>query len=638
MEFVLVGQPYGGRSTIFNEVAGYRAGSKNQPGAVEDHAHGEVELDGERAGLVDLPGIYSLQLSDDAADPAVEHLLEAPPDTVIVNVVDASVLSRSLELTLQIAELGRPYVVALNMMDEARRKGVRIHVARLSEILGVPVVETVARSGEGIRDLFRAALRAGHEARSPAVVPAPPRLEEAIGDLVRLLADHVPPGRFGPRLLAIKLIERDPTARRLLDPHLPKDVWPAIEARLAELEATTGQATDDLMSAARHTVAYKLFEKVAVVRSTGRRDLRDRLDDVFMHPVLGYVVLIAVLAASFALVFRVGNAVEPVFLDQFDRLAAQLAARLGEGTLAYAVVHGIVAGLGGGVGIVVPYLLPFFVVLAVLEDSGYLPRIACLLDNLMHRIGLHGTSVLPLVMGYGCSVPGILATRVLKGRDRLITAALTTLIPCSARMTLIFGLVGFYISLEAALLIYVVDLLIIGLAGKVMSTFLPDDSPALILEIPRYHLPGPVVVAKKTWFRLEEFIVIVWPLLVVGSVVLELIDFYDLSASINGCLAPYTVQFLGFPAAVGITFLFGILRKELALVLLFAALGTTDIDLVMTRGQIVAYTFFATFYLPCLATFAALAKVVGVRNTAVLGVVTLTVISLLTAGISHVFG
>ncbi len=638
MEFVLVGQPYGGRSTIFNEVAGYRAGSRNVPGVVDDHAHGEVEVDGERAGLVDLPGFYSLQLSDDESDPAVEHLLAAPPDTVIVNVVDASVLSRSLELTLQLAELGRPYVVALNMTDEARRKGIRIHVARLSEILGVPVVETVARSGEGIRDLFRAALRAGREGRPPAILPAPPRLEEAIGDLVHLIGDHVPQGTPGPRFLAIKLIERDPIARSILDPHLPEDVWSAVRARLVALEAATGQATDELMSAARHSVAFDLFERVASFRSRPRRDVRERLDDVLMHPVLGYVFLVAILAASFSLVFQVGNAVEPVFLTWFDRLAVLLAARLGEGTLAYTVVHGIVAGLGGGVGIVVPYLLPFFVVLAILEDSGYLPRIACLLDNLMHRIGLHGTSVLPLVMGYGCSVPGILATRVLKGRDRLVTAALTSLIPCSARMTLIFGLVGFYISFEAALLVYGLNLLLIAAVGKVLSRFLPDDSPALILEIPRYHLPGPVVVAKKTWFRLEEFIVIVWPLLVVGSVVLELIDHFDLSGTINGFLAPYTVGLLGFPAAVGITFLFGVLRKELALVLLFAALGTTEIDQVMTLGQIAAYTFFATFYLPCLATFAALGKVIGVRATVALAIGTLGLVSLLTGGISHLFG
>ena len=413
--------------------------------------------------------------------------------------------------------------------------------------------------------------------------------------------------------------------------------WEAISARLAGFEAATEQRTEYVMSAVRHNLAFDLFESVAKVGKTARAGVHEKLNDVLMHPVLGYVILLAALAGTFTLVFKVGSAIEPSFLEWFERLDGRLEAWLPAGTLGYAIVHGIVAGLGGGIAIVVPYLLPFFVALALLEDTGYLPRIAFLMDNLMHRIGLHGLSVVPIIMGYGCSVPGVLATRILKSRrDRLITATLTTLIPCSARMTIIFGLIGFFISMPAAVLVYGINLLLVGLVGRVMSLALPEKSPGLIMELPRYHLPLARAVAQKTWFRLKEFVIIAWPILIAGSVVLEVIDHYGWSGPLNGLLAPFTEGLLGFPAAVGVTLLFGVLRKELALVLVFAALGTADVTSVMSTAQIFGYTFFVTFYVPCLATFAALARELGWRTATAIAATTVGIVTLSTIGLRFV--
>lgn len=214
-----------------------------------------------------------------------------------------------------------------------------------------------------------------------------------------------------------------------------------------------------------------------------------------------------------------------------------------------------------------------------------------------------------MILGYGCTVPGILATRILKSpRDRFITSTLTTLIPCSARMTIIFGIVGFFISMKAAVAIYVINLIIIGITGKIMSKAMPEVSPGMILEIPKYHLPGFKVILKKSWFRLKEFVVIAWPLLIAGSIVLEVIHFYHLSDIVNNLLAPFTQGVLGLPVAVGVTLLFGIMRKELALILLFTAMGTNNLISVMTETQLFNFTIFVTFYIPCLATFAALSK------------------------------
>ena len=629
-----MGQPYSGKSTIFNKVAGYKSVSTNTPGSTIEHTHGAAEIDGRRLDIIDLPGIYSLQVSDDSGDPAVEHIVEAHENTVLINVIDASVLARSLELTLQLIELRRPMVVALNMADEALRKGVTIDVVKLSHLLGVPVIETVGSKGEGVAALFREALRAGHDRSVPNVLPGPADVERLLGQLTALVNARGLPEWLTPRFAAIKLLERDVTLRKWLDPYLTAADEEALSSLLEAFEASKEVQAELVMSAVRHNLAFEVFESIARVGMAPERDIRKLINDLLMHPLLGYLFLAVILTGTFALVFNVGNLVEPLFLDWFDELDRWLSLWLPAKTLAYAVAHGIVAGFGGGIGIVVPYLLPFFIVLALLEDTGYLPRIAFLMDNLMHHIGLHGMSVVPLIMGYGCSVPGILATRIMKTpRDRLITATLTTLIPCSARMTIIFGLIGFFISIEAAVFVYIANLLLIGLAGKVMSLLLPENSPGLIMELPRYHIPKPKAMAQKTWFRLKEFVVIAWPILIAGSVVLEIINHYGWSGPLNAFLAPYTQRLLGFPVAVGVTLLFGIMRKELALVLLFAALGTSDVSSVMTTSQIFGYTFFVTFYVPCLATFAALAKELGWRSATLITVTTLGIVTLLTMGL-----
>jgi ferrous iron transport protein B len=240
-------------------------------------------------------------------------------------------------------------------------------------------------------------------------------------------------------------------------------------------------------------------------------------------------------------------------------------------------------------------------------------------------------SVVPIVMGYGCSVPAILATRILRSkRDKLITATLTSLIPCSARMTIIFGLVGFFLSMKAAIFIYVFNLLLVGLTGRILSALLPEVSPGLIMEIPRYQLPALAPLAKKTWFRLKEFVFIALPILMAGSVVLQVINHFELAGPINRGLAPFTTGLLGFPAAVGTTLLFGVMRKELALVLLFAALGTNDVLSAMTEVQVFTYAFFVTFYVPCLATYAALGRELGWKSATFVSLGTLLVVSTLT--------
>ncbi|MCK4411107.1 ferrous iron transporter B, partial [Candidatus Bipolaricaulota bacterium] len=300
-------------------------------------------------------------------------------------------------------------------------------------------------------------------------------------------------------------------------------------------------------------------------------------------------------------------------------------------------VKGIIQGMAGAIGIVFPYLVPFLAGLAVLEDVGYLPRAGYLMDVFMHKIGLHGKSVIPFILGYGCSVPAVMATRILDSkRARFITAALSTMVPCVARTTIIFGLVGYFLGAHWAFLLYVINILVIAIIGKVLTRLFPRVTPGLILEIPSYKVPSIRVVLAKVWLRVREFIILAWPLLIGGSLVLSLFEYARWDYYLNLAFRPVTWS-LGLPLALGVTLIFGIFRKELSLIMLFQTLGTTQVATVLSAGQMMTFTLFVMFYIPCVATIAVLARELGRgKTTLVIGATTTIalVVALLARGIA----
>lgn len=636
MNFVLVGQPNCGKSTIFNYVVGYKSVASNFPGITVEFTKGELEIKDTKVTVIDLPGTYSLQTTDEAESLTVKFLLEAhknSPSNLIINIIDASVLSRSLELTLQLLELKKPMIVVLNMIDEAEKKGIKINENKLSSILGVPVVKTIGRKGTGVYELFDTAFENISQKPQTKNINYPAIIEKTIRLISAELAENNIDKNNNYRFLCIKLFEKDKSVKEYLKSELSKNSYGKVKEYIDTMEKMLEANSEYLISSARHSTSIDIFEEVASVGSRDKKDFREKIDDVFMHPLFGYVSLAVILYASFWIIFRIGNFLEPIFIDNIESLTEYTSNLFGEGTFLDSVSNGIITGFGGGLGIVIPYLLPFFILLSFLEDSGYLARIAYLTDNLMHRIGLHGLSIVPMIFGYGCTVPAILATRIMKSpRDKFLTATLTTLVPCSARMTVIFGLVGFFISVKAAIMIYVINVIVIGLLGKIISKVLPEVSPGLLMEIPKYHLPSTKSILNKTWFRLKEFVYVALPLLIVGSIILEFINHFGWAEPINNFLAPFTSGLLGMPAAVGITLLFGIMRKELALILLFSAIGTYNVLEVMTITQIFSFTVFVTFYIPCLATFAALAKELNYKKATgimLLSIVLATVLALI---------
>ncbi len=608
MEFLLIGQPNCGKSTIFNEVIGYKSIASNFPGVTVTYTKGEIILHNGKFNIIDLPGTYSLVPSDDAEKATITYLYSKyNEDNVIINICDASVLSRSLELTLQLMELQKPMILVLNMIDEAKRKGININTEKLSDLLGIPVITSIGREGVGIYEIFDTAYKLSKEKKVPKIIEGPADVEKIINQVENRLENI--DLQFNKRFAAIKLIEKDEIFVKLIDDKLAETEMSDINSMIKKLESIPNKDSSFIISSVRHNMSFNIFEKVAIVNRNVKRDIRDLIDNILLHPILGHLFLILILYLSFQIVFWFGGLIEPFFGDFFEIIGNYLQTNFKHNPLIYHSLNGLVQGVGGGIMIVIPYLFPFFIILSLLEDTGYLARVAYMVDNIMHKIGLHGTSIFPMIMGYGCTVPGILATRILKSdRDKFITATLTTLVPCSARLTVILGLVGFYISGQAAILIYILNIVIIGITGKFLSKVMPEVSPGLILEIPKYHLPSIKSLLSKTWFRLKDFVYMAWPLLIIGSIIMEIISYYKWDNTINAILKPLTVQLLGLPVAVGTVLLFGIMRKELALIMLFSALGTNKIAQVMTTTQIMTFTMFVTFYIPCLATIGALSR------------------------------
>jgi ferrous iron transport protein B len=325
------------------------------------------------------------------------------------------------------------------------------------------------------------------------------------------------------------------------------------------------------------------------------------------------------------------------FLENISR---QLVVFLGEDKFFTEIAVGALQGVVAGMGIVLPYLIPFLLGLGLLEDIGYMSRVAFLMDALMHRIGLHGKAIVPFILGYGCNVPAVMSTRTLEDpKERFVAAALATLVPCAAILSVVFGLVAFYMGPLIALILYLFNIFVIALVGRILTSMIPEDTPGLILEIPPYRIPTLRTVTQKAWFRIKEFIVEAWPILIAGSALLALANYFNAADFFNMLLRPIT-WILGLPAATGVPLVFGIFRKELSLVMLGQALGSMDFNTVLTSVQMITFTVFVMFYVPCLATLSALRRELGTRamlSITAMTVVIATITAPLARGVAMIF-
>ena len=606
MRFALIGQPNCGKSTLFNQVAGYRAETGNFAGTTVTFTETKVRVLGDVVELVDLPGTYTLLGTNPAERVVLDYLIEKRVDAII-NVIDATHLVQGLTLTLELMELGRPLVLVINMMDEAKRQGIKIDGEKLSEELGIPVMPMIATRGQGIREAFTKTWHIARNKDKPSPVIYNAEIEKSIQELKgKLEHGEYPVSR---RAIVIKLLEGDPFLTEQVGQKV-SGIQEDVQKQFDLLGHQSSRQAVWLVASERQQKARELTRQV-LIQAKAHLTLRDKLDDYLLHPFWGYVFLLFTMGLFFYGVYGFGSLLEEPLLNFFNSLDERIVSSLNIDGIIAQIISGTIQGVSGGLAIVLPYLVPFLVGLGFLEDIGYLTRIAFLMDSLMHRMGLHGKAIVPFILGYGCNVPAIMSTRIMEDkRDRFLSAALSTMVPCAARLSVIFGLVAFYVGPWAALGIYIYNLFVIALTGRIITHFLPEDSPGLILEMPVYRWPTLKTVTAKAWFRIREFVFEAWPILIVGSIVLAILNYYSITQYLDALLTPIN-WLLGLPAEVGTPLIFGVFRKELSLIMLAQAFGTSNFSLAMTPDQMIIFTVFVVFYIPCLATMISIKNELG---------------------------
>ena len=604
----LAGNANVGKSVIFNQLTGGNQIIGNWPGKTVEKAEGFIEQEGIKIRVVDLPGIYSLSTYSEEEIVSREFIAKEKPDLVI-NVVDASNLERNLFFTLQLIELESPLIIALNQYDILESKGLSIDFEKLSRLLGVPVIPTIAVRNKGLRELFEKSkemLEKGVKKTKP--IPYGKEVEvriEALAQEINKKIHTTYPARF----VAIKLLENDSLIKKEVK---DDNIITLAEKFKKELKNIHGETPETIIISERYAVASRIAESVIEKKGKARLNIRDNIDKIALNKVTGYILLIGLLLLTFYGVFKFGSYFSDLLTNWFESFKPTFMQLPFSLTTNKILWNGIMEGIIAGIGIVLPYIAPFYLILALLEDSGYLARIAFLTDNVMHKLGLHGKAFMPLIEGFGCNVPAVLGTRIMeRDRDRFLAAILATLVPCSARTVIILGLVAAFLGPIYAIIIYALDFILIYIVGRILNRYIKGTPSGLIMEMPPYRKPVTKIILKQTWIRLKDFVYIAFPIIIVANVIMEVFSELHWVTPVANFLKPLMTVWLGLPPLAGITFLFGILRKELTLVMLATLYHTTNFAAVLTPREIFVFGFVTMIYIPCVATMAALKREFG---------------------------
>ena len=614
INIVLAGQGNSGKSTIFNYLTGLHQHIGNWAGKTIEKAEGTLFYRDHMVDVLDLPGIYSLTTVSEEELISRSYIIKQNPDCVI-NVVDSTNLERSLIFTLQLLELERPVIIALNMTDLAKRKGITVDVKKLQKILNVPVIPTIASRGSGLTRLVDKAidLKTGKPERT--IHKYGKEIEQGIEELSDQLKGIDLP--YPLRWIAIKLLEKDSDITARVSELKPQAVESSLRI-MEELEEIHGHDSPLVIADERSLLASRITRETVRIAKDRELSLNERLEVLTTHKVTGYLFMILILGGMFLAVFSFGNRLsewlDSIFSGWHDLWEAAVGTSFWP-ALGWSAIESVLALIQ----IAFPYILPFYILLYLLEDWGYIARISFLMDKLMHKMGIHGKACISFIIGLGCNVPGCLSCRIMESkRERFITAVLVTLVPCSAVSVIVFGLVGKYVGLLWALGLYIFATVLIFIVGKISSKLMIGEPVELIMPMPDYKTPNIKTIFSQTWDSLKEFIYIAAPIVIVSGVVIQGINLAGWMPAIASVMSPVTVNWLGLPAVTGILLIFGILRKELILVMLAAYLGTTDFNEVLTSQQMITLAVVSMFYVPCVATISVLWKEYGWKKALVI--------------------
>jgi len=632
LRIALAGNANVGKSVIFNQLTGLHQHIGNWPGKTVEKAEGTLHFRGYTIDVIDLPGIYSLSTFSLEELISREYIAAEKPDLVI-NVVDASALERNLFFTLQLIELEAPLIMALNQIDMAEKKGIKIDHKKLEEVLGIPVVPTIAVRGKGIYELLNKAIETIEKGVPRAnVIKYGVEIEERIEKLIEELKGAQL--KYPVRWVAIKLLEGDEQVEREIRKISPRALKLA-EKLASEIERIHGHPCPTVITSERYEAAGRIAREVQRVLPGIKPLISERIHDLTTHKILGYPIMVLVVLGALQAIFTFGGFTSEILGTLLYSYKPLFESILGLGPLKVIVWGGLMEGLIANITIALPYLIPFYLILYILEDSGYLARAAFLMDTIMHKIGLHGKAFIPIMLGYGCNVPACLGCRIMETeRERLLTGFVVTLIPCAARTAVILGLVGSFLGIQWALALYIINLAIVFILGRIAFKMLPGEPTALIMEMPDYKIPHAKTVLKQTWFRLWEFLKISFPLIIASSTIIKLIEMLGFLDSISKALSPITVWWLGLPEITGVILIFGVLRKELTLIMLASLLGTTNFQSILTPLQMFIFALVVMLYIPCVATIAACAREFGWRRALIIALVEI-LFAILAGGITY---
>jgi len=564
----LIGNPNVGISVVFSRLTGVQVLSSNYPGTTVEIAKGYLSLDSQKVEVVDLPGTYSLDSTSAAEEVAVSLLKELPRNEIaVINILDSTNLERNLLLTLQLIEEGYPVVVCMNMCDDAGHRGVHINIARLEELLKVPVISTCALTGVGIKLLTE-------------------RIKEVVS---------APKGKFSHQ-------ER----------------WLEIGKIIEEVQ---------WLEHRHHT-------------------FREIMEDASVRPVTGLIMAAGIIYAAFKFVRFIGEGIishitDPIFINIYQPVLEKFSSPWQEKGFWF---HLLIGDLINGkidfkqslgvlttapyieLGMVLPYVVSFYFILSLLEDIGYLPRLAVLLDNLLHRLGLHGYAVIPVLLGFGCNVPGILATRVLESkRERFIASTIISIgVPCVPLQAMIFGLLGkfggFYVGG-----VYLVLFSLVLILGIILNRTLTGYSPEFLLEIPPYRFPPLLMLWKKLYYRIKGFLVEAMPVVLLGVCFINILLYFKLFDFVTAIFAPIIHGLFGLPKEAIVALAIGFLRKDVAVGMLM--------PLGLTANQLFIGATLLAISFPCVASFVVLGKELGwkglIKSTLIMIGISITVGALL---------
>jgi ferrous iron transport protein B len=640
----LAGNQNSGKTTLFNCLTGSNQHVGNFPGVTVEKKEGQIKQHS-NATLVDLPGIYSL--SPYTAEEVVtrDFILKEHPDALI-NIVDATNIERNLYLSLQLMELGIPMVIALNMMDEVRASGNAINVPQLAAHLGLPVVPIAAGKNEGIAELLQTVLKTAQEQNHPSKLDfCSGEVHKAVHAIAHIVAEQAQAAGYPIRFAAVKLVEGDRPMMAALQ--LTENQLHIIDHIVANME----EALHNDREAALADMRYNYIETICAVSVSKRQETREqirseKIDRILTHQYLGIPLFVGIMLIIFWLTFSVAGAPLQTLLETaIDWLTGQLSRLLlligVSPWLRSLLIKGVCAGIGSVLSFL-PLIVLLFFFLALLEDSGYMARVAFVMDKLLRKVGLSGRSFVPLLIGFGCSVPAIMATRTLSSdRDRKMTILLTPFMSCSAKLPIYGMITAVFFPRHSALVMLAVYLLGIGVAilsGLLLKSTVFKGAPVpFVMELPAYRMPNPKSVLLHMWEKAKDFLNKAFTIIFLASLGIWFLQSYDWSfnlvsdstksmlASIGSLIAPLFAP-LGFNDWRAATALLtGLTAKESVvstLTILTGAVNDTQfsgaLQTIFTPFAAFAFLVFTVLYMPCVAAFAAAKRELGSFGRALL--------------------